>query len=53
MSLYAKENETGIEHKYFDSKATETNLISNRVETYKSIYAELKKDFRVYLSKYM
>lgn len=53
MSQYAKENETGIEHKYFDSKADETGLISNRVETYKSIYSTLKKEFRVYLSKYM
>lgn len=53
MSLYARENETGIEHKYFDSKANEMSLMSNRVETYKSIYSTLKKEFKVYLSKYM
>jgi len=53
MSVYAKDNVSVLEHKHFDSKASENNKIADRVETYKSIYAELKKEFRVFLSKYM
>jgi hypothetical protein len=53
MSVFAKDNESVIEHKYFDSKANETSQVAERVETYKSIYAENKKEFRMFLSKYM
>lgn len=53
MSVFAKDNESAIEHKYFDSKANETSQVAERVETYKSIYAANKKEFRIFLSKYM
>ena len=53
MSHFAKENETAVEHMHFDSKANEKNNVADRVETYKSIYSALKKEFRVFLSKYM
>jgi len=53
MSVFAKDNESAIEHKYFDSKANETAKVAERVETYKSIYAAHKKEFRKFLSKYM
>ncbi len=52
MSVFVKDNESVIEHKYFDSKANETSKVAERVETYKSIYAVLKKEFRIFLSKY-
>jgi hypothetical protein len=53
MSVFAKDNESAIEHKHFDSKADETSQVAERVETYKTIYATLKKEFNVFLSKYM
>jgi hypothetical protein len=53
MSVYAKNNETAIEHKHFDSKADEIGKVADRVETFKTIYSGLKKEFRVFLSKYM
>lgn len=53
MSVFVKSNESVIEHKYFDSKANETSKVAERVETYKSVYAALKKEFRIFLSKYM
>ena len=49
MSVFAKDNESAIEHKYFDSKANETSKVAERVETYKSIYATLKKEFKVFM----
>jgi hypothetical protein len=53
MAEYAKENETAIDHKHFDAKSEEMGKMADRVDTYKSIYAELKSDFRTFLSKYM
>ena len=53
LESFAKNNQTAIDHKYFDSSAEMHLKMADRVETYKKIYNELKSDFRVFLSKYM
>jgi hypothetical protein len=53
LESFAKNNQTAIDHKYFDSSAEMHQKMADRAETYKKIYNELKSDFRVFLSKYM
>ena len=53
LEKFAKNNQTAIDHKYFDSSADLHLKMADRVETYKKIYSELKANFRNFLSKYM
>ncbi len=53
LGRFAKNNQTAIDHKHFDSSAEMHQKMADRVETYKKIYSELKANFKVFLSKYM
>lgn len=53
LSDYAKSNATAVNHIHFDNHNAFLSKISERVESYKKIFGELKSDFRRFLSKYL
>lgn len=50
---YAKENQTAIEHTYFDDQKEDHDTIRERMDIFKKIYSDLKAEFLRYLAKWM
>lgn len=49
LTAYAEANPVAINRKYFEPEP----IITDRVETFERIYHDLKKEFRLFLAKWM
>lgn len=53
FAQFAQQNETAIDHKYFDEYAPLHEKLANRVAMFRTIYQELKSDLHKFLAKWM
>jgi hypothetical protein len=53
LAAYAKHHETAINHVHFDKDTNILSEVSERVESFKNIFSELKTEFKKFLSKYL